>query len=242
VPRVGDYLRGEYKDYVKVTAISLAAGTYTLDADGAISSNYLHDSSIDNDIKFAYTINQTGWYSYKVVVKQTEQEYYNCYLPGILNGYPYVTPPTPFPTGEDNLTAHVVLLNDNINKIPRDLSEVGPDQKQYRSSVRLFGRVSNNSATTNEQYYPGRSTDTASTIATASDLNMGVSDIDTDNNFYQLDTNPLIARISTLSGAIGVTNSNMQPILAVYETEPVNSLLDIFCFISRNRSFKSKSW
>ncbi len=228
IPRVGDYLRGEYKDYVKVTAISLAAGTYTLDADGSINSSYLHDSSIDNDIKFAYTINQTGWYSYKVVVKQTEQEYYNCYLPGILNGYPDPDTGTPAYPSEDNLTAHIVLLNDNINKIPRDLSEVGPDQKQYRSSVRLFGRVSNDSGTTNEQYYPGRNTDTASTIATATDLNMGASDITSDNNFYQLDTNPLIARISTLSGAIGVTNGTMLPVLAVYETEPVSSLLDIF--------------
>ena len=38
-----------------------------------------------------------------------------------------------------------MLINDNINKVPRDLtSEVGPDQKQFRSSVQLFGRVENN--------------------------------------------------------------------------------------------------
>ena len=48
-----------------------------------------------------------------------------------------------FPGGELDNTAHSVLINDNINKIPRDLSEVGPDQKQYRSSVELFGRVNN---------------------------------------------------------------------------------------------------
>jgi hypothetical protein len=32
--------------------------------------------------------NPLGWYSYKVVVKQTEQDYYNVYLPGIMNSYP----------------------------------------------------------------------------------------------------------------------------------------------------------
>jgi hypothetical protein len=32
--------------------------------------------------------NPLGWYSYKIVVRQTEQDYYNVYLPGILNGYP----------------------------------------------------------------------------------------------------------------------------------------------------------
>ena len=45
---------------------------------------------------------------------------------------------TSFPVDEQNKTAHIVLINDNINKIPRDLTEVGPDQKQYRSSVELF--------------------------------------------------------------------------------------------------------
>ena len=50
---------------------------------------------------------------------------------------------TNFPVGEVNNTAHAVLINDNINKIPRDLAEVGPDQKQYRSSVSLSGRVEN---------------------------------------------------------------------------------------------------
>ena len=228
VPRVGDYLRGEYRDYVKVTSVT---GTiaYTVTADGSISESYLHKDNLTNDIKFAYIINQVGWYSYKVVVKQTEQDYYNCYLPGILDGYPDHTGTSPYPSNEDGKTAHVVLLNDNINKIPRDLSEVGPDQKQYRSSVQLFGRVENNSGTSNTQYFPGSSTDTASTIATATDLNMNYVEVASVDNFYQLDTNPLIARISTLSQSIGVTAGNdMLPFLAVYETEPVNSLLDIF--------------
>ena len=229
VPIEGTSLSGEYRDYVKVTSvIDNGGGTYTVEADGSISSSYLPKVLIENDIKFAYNINPIGWYSYKIVVKQTEQEYYNCYLPGILNGYPDpIATPSPYPTSEVGKTAHVVLLNDNINKIPRDLSEVGPDQKQYRSSVRLFGRVENN-ILSNEQYFPGRATDTVSTIATSSDLNMDFNDINSVENFYQLDTNPNIARISTLSAPIGVTENSMVPFLAIYETEPVVSLLDIF--------------
>ena len=46
---------------------------------------------------------------------------------------------------EIGITSHAVLINDNINKVPRDLTEVGPDQKQFRSSVQLFGRVENTS-------------------------------------------------------------------------------------------------
>ena len=32
--------------------------------------------------------NPLGWYSYKIVVKQQEQEYYNVYLPGVMAAYP----------------------------------------------------------------------------------------------------------------------------------------------------------
>ena len=62
--------------------------------------------------------------------------------------------------------------------------------------------------------------------------------------FYQVDTNPLIARISTTQKPIGamarnttVTEDpsqntpagyNMTPFLAVYETAPVESLLNIY--------------
>jgi len=83
--------------------------------------------------------NPLGWFSYKVVVKQKEQEYYNVYLPGILNGYVFdagggsalVEPATAI-----NPTCHVVIHGDNINKIPRDLMEVGPEQKLFRSGAR----------------------------------------------------------------------------------------------------------
>lgn len=73
--------------------------------------------------------NPLGWYSYKVVVQQKEQEYYNVYVPGILNGY---TNPSTAST-IDQPVSHVVLTGDNINKIPRDLTEVGPDQKTFKS-------------------------------------------------------------------------------------------------------------
>ena len=66
--------------------------------------------------------NPTGWYSYKVVVKQQQQEYYNVYLPSLLSGFP-------FNTNERNYTAHVALYSDNINKVPKDLADVGPGTK-----------------------------------------------------------------------------------------------------------------
>ena len=252
IPAEGDFLRGEYLDYVEVITVTLAAPFYTVttglngiaNVNAQINSSYLNNFQNDPDIKYAYSINPTGWYSYKVVVKQTEQDYYNVYLPGILKGYPDqtgVTTPVPFPNDPLGSTSNIVLINDNINKVPRDLAEVGPDQKQFRSSVQLFGRVQNTIVGTaagaslnNIQYYPGTSTDTAISIATTNDSNMEFANLSTEGqaNIYQIDSKPLIARLAT-SNSIGVVSSvtaniNMQPFLAIYETEPVDSLLDIY--------------
>jgi len=161
--------------------------------------------------------NPLGWYSYKIVVKQTEQEYYNVYLPGIMAAYPSDT------TLELGSTSHFVLINDNINKVPRDLSEVGPEQRQFRSSAKLFGRVENTDnlidpttdlGSSNKQYYPERFNDLVSTISTNKDL-FDYTPIGDDAprpdyfpQFYDLESNPLIARVSTHKriGQISTTN------------------------------------
>jgi hypothetical protein len=169
-------MRGFYTDYVKVISVSPTpsfpySGSYTVTTSGRVGDIYKYtpQGGMVKDIKFSYEYNPIGWYSYKIVVKQQEQDYYNVYLPGMLNGYPvnqtsgsqvvYTgTGPTAtstlqnginttqFPVSETGNTSHIVLINDNINKVPRDLSEVGPDQKQYRSSVQLYGRVENTEA------------------------------------------------------------------------------------------------
>ena len=170
--------------------------------------------------------NPLGWYSYKIVVKQTEQEYYNVYLPGIMAAYPEDL------ILEENSTSHAVLINDNINKVPRDLTEVGPDQKQYRSSVQLFGRVENtNNVLTlvtgpsvaglpaftdvgeaNTQYYPEIKADTVSTISVLQDLfDFDPLDPPRPNyfpQFYLFESNPSIARISTQKKIGQVADTN----------------------------------
>ena len=205
--------------------------------------------------------NLLGWYTYKIVVKQTEQDYYNVYLPSILNGYPYSyvdSTGTSQQSYEQDKTANIVLFNDNINKVPRDLSEVGPDQKQYRSSVRLYGRVSpqnltGQNATQSAQFYPSNVSDSVVSISTLADTNYNgttlgnitQSDGDPSNpvtissysleypEFYQSNTNPLIARIELQDPAsgnsLGRYNTAAYAIaLGVYETEAVESLLDIY--------------
>ena len=154
--------------------------------------------------------NPGGWYSYKVVVKQTEQDYYNVYLPGIMSSYPDDQ------TKELGTTSHIALINDNINKIPRDLTEVGPEQKQFRSSIRLFGRVQNLNGTVlgerNSQFYPGNISDTVSTISTMDDLfDYNPAEPAQPNlfpQFYAFESSPLIGRITTekLIGQIATTD------------------------------------
>jgi hypothetical protein len=178
VPLVGNILRGKYVDYVTVLTSVITYQTpgdpltpitsVTITTSGDINDIYAYNDPGFGvpDIKFSYEYNPIGWYSYKVVVRQQEQDYYNVYLPGMLNGYPnkqtsgsQVTynntgiptlqngiNTTQFPVSETGNTSHIVLINDNINKVPRDLTEVGPDQKQYRSSVQLYGRVQNTTA------------------------------------------------------------------------------------------------
>ena len=297
IPIIGDSLRGAYEDFVFVTNVEGPTGAqlqYTVTTSGRVNDVYLRAEDVavgDSDLKFAYTINDLGWYSYKIVVKQTEQEYYNVYLPGMLNGYPgqsgaikndTVSPPVlesfgglgngAFPTDETNKTAFTVLFNDNINKIPRDLQEVGDQDLQYRSSVTLYGRVTNimtvasggnSSIPSNSQYYArldyeGKTaiSHTSTAIARAKDVNMGFADLTEvpllnslqayggSKVFYQLETNPLIARISTTEKPIGATAlagpdppnnaniptnaANMLPFLSIYETQAVNSLLDLY--------------
>ena len=207
---------------------------------------YVGDPTLDG-------YNPLGFETWKVVVKQQEQDYYNVYLPGILASYPTVENQAVPVYKELGLTSHVVLFNDNINKVPRDLAEVGPDQQQFRSSVRLFGRVQNTATSTtinltniglvNEQYYPSRFADTVSTIQDE----VGLFNLDTSSGippndveiyegaFYEAQSNPSIGRISTVK-KIGQTNPKA-PLpalsysiqnLAVYETEPVESKLDIY--------------
>ena len=66
---------------------------YLLIFDGYIAESYFTYVNSTTP-HFAYDINETGWYSYKIVVKQQEQDYYNVYTPGILAGYPGQVPET----------------------------------------------------------------------------------------------------------------------------------------------------
>jgi len=181
--------------------------------------------------------NPLGWYSYKIVVQQKEQDYYNVYAPGAIKGLVENTGQGAFT--ENQNTSRIILINDNINKVPRDLSEVGPQDKTFRSSVQLIGRVTNNnnqyepSLPTqptrsddnlgNQQYYPDTRTFTTNTIQPLFDNQdwpgsaPATSALDEEQplySFYASETNPFVAEITTSqlqdTIAVGVYTSFFQ--------------------------------
>jgi len=193
--------------------------------------------------------NPLGWYSFKVVVKQTQQDYYNVYIPTAMAAYPLDE------TREVETTSHIVLYGDNINKVPRSLIEVGPQQKEFGSDVRLFGRVNNIeiSASGNQmqQYYPERSSDSVSVIGTIKDLFdfREFTNLPTNDDYvfynYEYTTTGAASDFTTSDGSslIGRVNTEKQfgvplpaadgyfsnpPELNVFETSPVESLIDIY--------------
>ena len=204
--------------------------------------------------------NPLGWQTFKIVVKQIQQEYYNVYSAGAMKDVPYdydlSSPPSVGNEVSPN-TSFITLINDNINKVPRDLTEIGPQDKSFRSSVVLFGRVDNTtnnfSNTGNKQYIPTneRLSFTTNVIEDLFDLfdvlqfqsgNAVVPITDPQNafhGFYKSDSNPFIAEFittQTTADQFGVFNvdaggsSGFQNIenLAIFETAPTVSRLDLY--------------
>ena len=185
--------------------------------------------------------NPLGWYSYKVVVKQNELDYYNVYLPGILNGYPDHNFASP-PTANDSI-AFITLIGDNVNKVPRDLNEVASADKQFTSSVKLFGRVTpdttTDSPTKNIPYYPITNPQTVATIAVQNEMFKDDGTATSGPPYgavYEQDSNPNLARLAQGNNSGNPIGSLQQAsyksayniLLGVFETNPRTSLLDIY--------------
>ena len=79
-------------DYFGYVWLCVGGSTHFIflkDEDGNNLSTY---PSVGDSVSFLYSSNPLGYYSYKIVVKQLQQEYYNVYLPSLLNGIPVIKP------------------------------------------------------------------------------------------------------------------------------------------------------
>ena len=215
----GKKLSGQYIDYteiISVTPPSEGIITYvSLNTKEEVSVRYLFSNTSQtrpepaitlNTVKtFAtYDINVNGFYTYRLGVKQQQQDYYNVYLPGIVNGYPLIGSSL-----EQGETGFITLVSDNINKVPRNLQEVGPLQNQFTSDETMFPRVVNMAPTgtspyitRTKQFDPSNSPDSVDLVGTVEDIFPGLTtasgggDV---NEFavYDFDTKPYIAKLST---------------------------------------------
>ena len=94
--------------------------------------------------------NPLGYLSYKIVVQQKEQEYYNVFTPGATSGKIIFKGEigTEGHAGVGNLlynnaasVSNIVLYGDNVNKVPNQLNDVGPTETIYGSETLLYPRV-----------------------------------------------------------------------------------------------------
>ena len=101
------------------------------------------------------TTNPLGYYTYRIVVKQQEQSYYNVYTPGAIAGNlswnvatedkatsltSTKTSRLPTFSSIDSISM-LNLFGDNINKVPRELNEVNGNDTTFGSETLLYNRV-----------------------------------------------------------------------------------------------------
>lgn len=123
----GDWLLGENGNHVRIFKVD-GNKIYTEGKINNIYSTYYWDTDPPGKV-YKYEIDKDGWHSYKIVVKQKEQEYYNVYTPAVVNY-------------KDR--SWITLHSDNINKIPRDLTMTGRQDGTYACSTILHPKVIKN--------------------------------------------------------------------------------------------------
>ena len=188
-------------------------------------------TELGNDI-YNESTNPLGWYSYRFVVKQTEQEYYNVYTPQVIRAGSPILP--------SNYRSFLHLHGDNINKVPRDVTDINTETGVQGSQVRLLPRVIDNDLLNLNQFANITQLDTTdfidiTSIGSARDNSL-TDDIDSGNatdvlhEIYLSETNPLMAE---LPGVYGDTwqdwkTSSHDVSLNVFETSPFVSVIDIY--------------
>ena len=166
----------------------------------------------ENDIYS--TDNPYGWYSWKLVVKQTEQEYHNVYVSHAADSWNNIDNKR-----DDTQSGRswISLYGDNINKIPRDIREVDATREGISgSNVRLFPKVIFAAAgASQQQNVNGKELIEVISLGTAKDQNLystdndsaGVGGFNVFGFVYGKDKNPLIAELPNMKH-LGAYNTN----------------------------------
>jgi len=159
---------------------------------------------------YAADTNPLGWYSYRVVVKQTELEYYNVFAPTLLDNIP-----------TDEKRTWLVLSGDNINKVPRDVTDINTEDGTQGSQTSLLPKILDLNSTQTQQN--GTDYIDIISIGTKNEHGIGTSI----NDFYLNDKNPLLAELPDGYGRNHISGTEFDN-LVVLETKPISTALDIY--------------
>ena len=203
--------------------------------EGFVAANRWNGTALNID--FGATIsdvydkntNPYGWYSYKVVVKQPQQEYYNVYVPSLIDDI------------DDSVAADkssfITLFGDNINKVPRDIIDGSLDNQIASSKTKLLPRILNVDSGGIADGIVGNGHKQQTTTDFIEIISLGTTD--------QFDNNNTTA-ISNISTSTNIVNFKRKPVMAelpdgfgggkgpsvsklcVLETDPFISALDIY--------------
>ena len=212
-----------------ITAINSSANQITVNND--------HVLAINDVITIHGPENKLGWYSYKIVVKQLAEEYYNAFLGGFTSILDNAQIQLPSTTNKFPNTFATTLISDNVNKIPADLGAVAPEQNQFGTSDKrlniLIGGTNNREYS--QQFYFG--TSTAGISGYGKVLDLGLSSSTTSSStpglFLSGSNPPSIITQGSQNETYGVTqpstgSSFKFPIFSVVEVEPPVSRLEIY--------------
>ena len=166
--------------------------------------NNITDNVYNGDINHP-DYNPYGWYSWKIVVKQKEQEYYNI----------YTSHPADHWNNESNSHDEVLgytwvsLYGDNINKVPKDVSETGDVRENVAGSdIKLFPKViidetditqtGNNLSTFGDENQNPLEVMTVGTAREQGILTRDDRDKDRVHDFVMSKRNPLMAQLESM--------------------------------------------
>jgi len=178
-PEVGDIITIGGVDYA-ISAVSISYPTYPASPTANITLSPTPPSigSIGTVYNVVGKANPLGFYSYKVVIKQLEEEYYNAYLGNVIQGGFKDQKDSTGTLQEQGLfrtsLSYASLFGSNINKVPADLSETEPNQQLFApNTTKLFPRVqstmaigSGNPVVTNNIYVSNNAADKSNPFVT----------------------------------------------------------------------------
>jgi len=198
----------------------------------SLSIEFKDSFLVPADQAYHATNNKLGWYSYRVVVKQPEQDYYNVYTPNAAAA-----------TDSVAASSYITLFSDNINKVPRSILEQdinrdnisGSDVFLFPKVIAAASQLSKLQEIDNSNLIDVISLGTISqqdskydyASATPSVLSPGTNQ----SVVYKDTRGPLIAEVNNLKilyeGNLWASNDHLVA-LNVFETEPFKSKIDVY--------------